>query len=438
MEANPPTVFGAVDQTSATRLALTIALSIAIFCASAVGASKLYPGYHIGYDPGALASAAAVVAVFAPVFLLFVLAEFSFGYLIGFYLAAMVVGYLWLSFFTLRSYDLEMARISAAVSGIVFLLPVLFVSSPLPRIGDLSIRSFDRLLVVLFLVCLATLALAATYNFTLVSLGDASNVRTDPFPPIVKYLIGITSSSLLPFLFAYCVARRAFWQAGAIVVLMLCYYPVAVSKTAFFAPIWVIVMSVLFRIVGARMAVVLSLLLPISAGVLLFFLIGGSGVISRAASAYFFNVNFRVLAVPSLALDLYYEFFSRHELTHFCQIRVLKRIIDCPYQEQLGIVMQNYFPEGGTYNGSLFATEGIASVGWLYAPITIFLCGFVIALGNRASAGLPASFVLVSGAVFAHLLLNIPLSTVLLSHGGAFLFMLWYLMPRDALPASSG
>ena len=41
----------------------------------------------------------------------------------------------------------------------------------------------------------------------------------------------------------------------------------------------------------------------------------------------------------------------------------------------------------------------------------------VIALGNRVSAGLPAGFILVSGAVLVQILLNVPLTITLLSHG---------------------
>ncbi|MET3908988.1 hypothetical protein ABID59_003334 [Bradyrhizobium sp. S3.3.6] len=419
-------------------LAVLIALSIAVFCASAVNVSKLYVGYQIGYDSRALTPALVTVAMFAPVFLLFVVAEFSLGYFVGFYFCSMVLGYLWLTFFTLRTYDHEMARLSAAVSAIVFLLPALFVRSPLPQIRKLSVKSFDRLLLVAFLVCAATVAVGAAYNFRFVSPDDASSLRTDALPTSVNYLIGITSGSLLPFLFAYCVARNAFWRAGAVVVLMLLYYPIAVSKMTFFAPAWLIVLVALARFLETRVVAVLSLLLPIVAGVLLFTFLGGSGPVVRFAGAYHLIVNFRLFAVPSLALDLYNEFFAKHELTYFCQINVLKHVIGCPYQDQLGVVMLKYFPGGGTYNASLFTTEGIASVGVLYAPITVFLCGVVIAFGNRASAGLPPSFILVSSGMLAQNLLNVPLSTVLLTHGGALLFLLWYLMPRDALPAGNG
>ncbi|MET4801634.1 hypothetical protein [Bradyrhizobium sp. LB11.1] len=419
-------------------LTVLIALSIAVFCASAVSVSKLYPGYHIAYDAHALTPALVTVALFAPVFLVFVVAEFSLGYFVGFYFCSMVLGYLWLTFFSLRTYDHETARLSAVISMIVFLLPALFVRSPLPEMGKLSVKTFDRLLLVVFLVCAATVAVGAAYNFRFVSPDDASTLRTDALPTYVNYLVGITSGSLLPFLFAYCVARKAFWRAGAVVLLMLLYYPVAVSKMAFFAPAWLIVLAVLARFLETRVVVVLSLLLPIMAGVLLFTFFDGNGPVIRFAAAYHVIVNFRLLAVPSLALDLYNEFFASHELTHFCQIKVLKLLIGCSYQDQLGVVMLKYFPGGGTYNASLFATEGIASVGVLYAPITVFFCGVVIAFGNRASAGLPPSLVLVSGAMLLQNLLNVPLSTALLTHGGALLFLLWYLTPRETPSAGAG
>jgi hypothetical protein len=241
----------------------------------------------------------------------------------------------------------------------------------------------------------------------------------------------MTLSSLLPFLFAYLVERSAYWLAGAVVMLMLLYYPIAVSKTAFFAPAWLMVMLALSRLFGARLAVVLSLLLPTLVGLAFFSLFGRDGRLVQIAYDIFFDVNLRMAAVPSLAMDLYNDFFSKHELTYFCQIGVLRTMTRCPYDEQLSVVMLKYFPVGGAYNASLFATEGIASVGTVFAPISVFVCGLVIALGNRVSSGLPGSFILVSSAVLAQFLLNVPLSTALVTYGGALLFLLWHLTPRE-------
>jgi hypothetical protein len=409
-------------------LTLSLALYVAISCVSCIAVSELYTAYHIEYNPTALSSAAMAVALFAPVFLLFVLAEFSFGYLVGFYLSSVSIGYLWLSFFSYHSYDREPARISAAVSAIAFLLPVLFVTSPLPRLWRISVKSFDRFMLILLLASLATGALGVTYNFTIVSPGQASNFRTDSLPSALRYLMVTSSSTVLPFLFAYSMARKQLWRAAGLSLVMLLYYPIAVSKTAFFTPAWLVMIWFLSRLVGARLAVVLSLLLPVAVGVGMYFL----GIDSGASpTSFFFNANFRMLAVPSLALDLYNEFFSTHEPTHFCQIGIIRQIFGCQYRDQLAVVMLHYFPGGGTYNASLLATEGIASVGRTLAPLSAFVCGLVIAAGNRASAGLPKSFVLISGAVLAQVLLTVPLSIVLVTHGGALMFLLWYVTPRE-------
>jgi hypothetical protein len=65
-------------------------------------------------------------------------------------------------------------------------------------------------------------------------------------------------------------------------------------------------------------------------------------------------------------MDVYNDFFSRRDLSHFCQVSVLKRIMGCSYQDQLSIVMMKTY-ELGNFNASLFSTEGIASVGQVRA-----------------------------------------------------------------------
>jgi hypothetical protein len=411
-------------------MALLILCYVPICCLSCIYATQLFPAYRMAYDPARLFDAGLAVAAFAPVLLLFTFARFSFGYFVGFYFSSMFAGYLWLSFFSDYTYDHRTALLSAVASAVVFLLAALFITSPVRQIGTMSLRTFDRLLTLMLLFCLATVAVGASYNFRIVNPGDVSNLRVDSFPTIVNYLIGITSTSLLPFLFACFLARRNFWRAGAVLILLLFYYPVAMSKVAFFAPVWLVAMASLSRIAGAKVTVILSVLVPALVGVVLIFLFN-EPALSEIAIPYFKIVNFRMIAIPSLAMDLYNDFFSKHELTHFCQIWFLKPIISCPYRHPLSIVMFNNYPFGGNFNASLFATEGIASVGLLLAPVSALACGLVVALGNRLSAGLPPSFILVSGAILAQIMLNVPLTTVLLSHGAGLLFLLWYITPRS-------
>jgi hypothetical protein len=59
----------------------------------------------------------------------------------------------------------------------------------------------------------------------------------------------------------------------------------------------------------------------------------------------------------------------------------------------------------GNMNASLFATEGIASVGPWLGPIIVFACGLVIALASRLLAGLPPRFILLSSGILLQVFL---------------------------------
>jgi hypothetical protein len=72
-------------------------------------------------------------------------------------------------------------------------------------------------------------------------------------------------------------------------------------------------------------------------------------------------------------------------------------------------------------------------VGLYLAPLAALASGLVLALGNGASAGLPSRFVLVSAGVLPQVLLNVPLTVALLTHGTMLLFLLWHVMPRSYL-----
>jgi hypothetical protein len=396
------------------RLAFLIGFHIVVCCVSLIYISNYkYPmgfapqPFHIFYDPAQLFHASIVVAAFALVASFFVLADFSFGYLVGFFFFTMILGYLWLNCFTDLNYDHRLAGLSAAASAVAFLLTSILI------------------------LCIATIAIGAIYNFRIVALENIYDYREKlDTPAFVRYLVTIISNALLPFAFAGFVAIKARWRAAAVLGLLLFFYPITLSKTAFFAPFWLIAVLVLSKIFEARITVILLLLGPMLAGLAM------SALLAARAAFYFSTVNFRMIAIPSVAMDVYNDFFSRHELTHFCQISILKQIMPCPYQEQLSIVMQQAY-RLGNFNASLFATEGIASVGSFYAPLTVLVCGFVFALGNRLSAGLPSSFILISGALFPQTLLNVPLTTALLTHGAGFLFLLWYITPRAMFDADN-
>src|SRR5882762_8898162 len=109
-------------------LAFLICLHVVICCLSLFYVAQFkHPdpvnpaAFHIFYDPARLYSAVIVVAAFAVVAILFAFADFSFGYLAGFYFYTMTLGYLWLNSFSDLAYNHQLAGFSAAASTVAFL-----------------------------------------------------------------------------------------------------------------------------------------------------------------------------------------------------------------------------------------------------------------------------------------------------------------------------
>ncbi|WP_233443145.1 hypothetical protein [Bradyrhizobium brasilense] len=412
------------------RVAALAFLCAAATCASLACAARIYPEYHIRFQLDDFPWASAIVATFTIIGILFAYAEFSFGYFVGFYFFIMIAGYLWLNQFSAFTYNHLLSGFSAAVSALAFIAPALFIKTPLPQRYTLSPLAADRLISTILVLGIGVISIGAQYNFKIVSMEQIYDYRNAlNMPKLLNYMIGITSGALLPFSFACCIELRKYCRATLALLLLLAFYPITLSKVSLLTSAWLIAMLLFSKLLELRTAVIVSLLGPLVAGILFYALAKYNWVSLEAARSYFALVNFRMVAIPSLAMDYYNDFFFRNDLTHFCQISALKPLMPCPYHEQISVVIYNAFPTGGNFNASLFATEGIASVGAPFAPITAFVCGLVIALANRASAHLPRRLVLVSGAVLVQLLLNVPFTTVLLTHGAILLFLLWYVTP---------
>ncbi|WP_128932690.1 hypothetical protein [Bradyrhizobium zhanjiangense] len=423
----------AIAGKTSTRVSLGVLIGFHIVacCVSLAYLSRGYGSYHIYYDPALLHVAIATIASFAILSYLFLLAPFSFGYFLGFYFYTMIVGYLWLNCFSRFEYNHWLSGVSAVGSTIAFLVPSLFVTSPVQRRFTIGEAIFQRAPTIILALGAITILIAASYSFKIVSLDEMYDFRKKiNIPSPLIYCIGVTSNALLPFAFACFVERRNYWRAGLTLVLLLLFYPITLNKIAFFTPTWLLVMAVLTRLLDCRITVVVSLFVPLVVGVVLY------AVLGMRDTRYLDIVNLRMIATPSNAMDIYNDFFFNHPLTSFCQVTFIKALVPCPYAGQLGEVMQEAYALGN-FNASLFATEGIASVGPLLAPIPVFVCGLVIALANRFSSGLPPRFIFISGSIFPQILLNVPLTTTLLSHGAAVLFLLWYLTPRSLFASQS-
>jgi hypothetical protein len=398
---------------------------LAMLCISLIAvAGDVIPAHQIRFDADNLPFAALSVLALGCFVILFASARFSIGFVASFYLFAVTGGYLWLSFFTPLHYDHTTARVSVVMSFAAFALPALFITEPLSTATFLTHRQMDLVSLALVFICAFVAVYASQFNFHLVALIDADPLRnTLTFSSWVNYAINISVGTLLPFCYAWFVSRRRYAVASIAIAILLAFYPIMLNKTALLAPFWLIALTVLLKLVSVRSAVILSLLLPLILG------LAAKVIDPHPPELLFRLINFRMLAIPASGIDHYLHFFSTHPLTHFCQISIIGKIFGCSLPDQLGIVMAKEYALGN-YNASLLATEGIASVGVYLAPLSTLLCGFVVALCNMASARLEPAFVFLSGSILAQVLTNAPLSTMLLTHGGFLMFVLWFIAPR--------
>lgn len=392
-------------------------LSIAsmIACGHAFPAMHFWRSDHISMH--AIAGTA-IMLMFIPVF---VATRFSFGYIAAFALMSTVFGFVWLSFFSAFDYPHAVARWAMIAALAAAIVPLMFQNIPLWR-PELSETAITRITLLLLGACFAVLIAGICYGVNLGNpYGAARNAVVRPLP--LNYLTGIVIGAVLPYLFAHFATRGQWLAAGGVLLFALGFYPVVNNKTVLLLPVWLPFLFWLFGRFNPRLATILAFAIPMMIGLAAFFVL-----VADKNYVVFSAINLRFIATPSLALDHYADFFAHRTLTRFCQISVVRHLSGCPYGE-LGPTLAAIYQDGN-FNASFLATEGIASVGLALAPVSALVCGLVLSVGSMASRHLAPRFVAVSSGMAIPAIMNVPLTTSLLSNGIALLFMLWWLTPE--------
>ena len=410
---------------SAGGLALLLAIFLAVNCISLAAVERSVRIEHRQvFD--ALVGTLLTVGLIP----LFVVARFSFGYLVGISFYGLIAGFVWITYFSDLGYDHDQARLSAVASLLMVLLPLLFQTvAPQRQRIVLSPRTMNRFLILALCFSVVVLAWNGSYGFAFVGILEAEQVRNSFVrPAVLNYITGSLIGAVLPFAFAYFTWRRHYYMGAASIILILLFYPVLLNKTVVFAAAWLPFLFFMFRTFDPRRATVLSLLVPMGFCLVFYALAPEGGPVGRLAKDLFGYANIRMFAIPSIAMNYYSEFFANNQLTEFCQINVVRAVIGCPYAKPLGLVLSDRYGLGNL-NASLFSTEGIASVGPVWAPISAFVCGLIISVGNSVSARLPPPLIAASAGLVVQALLNVPLSTSFLSNGFLVLLLLWHVTP---------
>lgn len=394
--------------------------------ASLIACGQAFPAMHVwrsDITARAILGTATMV-VFIPAF---VAGRFSFGYLVSFALLSAVFGFVWLSYFSAFDYPHATARWAMIAALAAAITPLMFQNIALWR-PDLSEAAIGRVALLLLVSSFAVLIGDISYGTSFGNpYGAARNAVSRPL--LLNYLTGIMIGAVLPYLFAHFASRRRWMPAAGVLLFALGFYPVVNNKTVLLLPVWLPFLFWLFGRFTPRLATVLAFLIPMTIGLAAFFVL-----VADKDYVLFSAINLRFVAIPSLALDQYADFFAHRELTRFCQITVLRHLTVCPYGE-LGPTLGAIYRDGN-FNASFLATEGIASVGLALAPVSALVCGLVLSVGAMVSRHLSPRFIAVSSGIAVQAIMNVPLTTGLLSNGIALLFLLWWLTPDWQAEAS--
>ncbi|MCK1639598.1 hypothetical protein IVA95_18750 [Bradyrhizobium sp. 157] len=278
-------------------IALLVWAYLVVLCTSlALASLATRLAFHISYDGQHLVPAILSVAALSCFAFLLARCEFSFGYFASFYFLTVIGGYLWLSYFTPLEYDQNTSRWSAAASFLAFALPAILITRSPIRMPALTTSQMDRLAIGLLAATALLLAYGAYYG------------PQPRFPKWMNYALSISAGALVPFAYAWFTFRKTFILASAALLVSAAFYPITLTKTALLCPVWLIFLTLLLRVCRPRIAVVLSLFIPLFVGVLTF------GLEPPDRKIIFGVINIRMLAIPASALDHYYHFFRRMPL----------------------------------------------------------------------------------------------------------------------------
>ena len=138
----------------------------------------------------------------------------------------------------------------------------------------------------------------------------------------------------------------------------------------------------------------------------------------------------RVLGAGGWTISTYYDYFSNNGFTFYTHIGPINALTSAyPYGEySLGQTIGLYYSGSSdvNYNANFWASDGFAAMGVLGIPVVTAVMVAVFYAINRIASGYSPRFVELWLSGFWLALLNVPLTTALLSGGGGLtLFLLW-------------
>lgn len=135
----------------------------------------------------------------------------------------------------------------------------------------------------------------------------------------------------------------------------------------------------------------------------------------------------RIFSICPLVFIQFYEFFHYNDFTFFSHVTLINKIVPYPYEHDLGKVIGNYHYGGGiNTNGGFWATDGIASMGYVGLLLISFMCSILFYVFDSIVDKYPLKFVFISLLFLSINFMNISIFTTILSGGFLLLFIFYY------------
>ena len=319
-------------------------------------------------------------------------------------------------------------------------MALFFLASRMGAVSGITKQPVDgRLNLIILLFAGVALVLLVATNFQhmrLVSFADVYDLRLDASEQqsigAVQYLNSWLSYCFLPFFIARGIISRH-WKSLAIGMTgCLLVYLSSGAKSVILMPL---IMLMIWFVLKARTHFLFLLLSGTAAATILVLFFPDDSALSWGKSV----LLMRTFATGGWTVSLYYEYFSANGYTYYSHIRFVDMVTQAyPYGERsLGqmIGIEYSGSDLANFNANFWASDGFAAMGlWGIPVVTAILCGFLV-LVNRVSSYFDSEFISLWMSGFWLALLNVPLSTAILSGGGGVIVVLLWIS-RLQLPKS--
>lgn len=332
----------------------------------------------------------------------------------------------------------ELLLVEASLTASMSLIMAFSAAGWRPTSQPISPSRLKPIMAVLMAISLTLLVWTYRDHMRFVGFADVYDLRFETNEldtgPVVDYFISWLSYCFLPFYLARGIMNKRMRDVLlAIIAAVLIYMSTGAKSMILMPPI----MLIMHALMQAR-----EKILPVLLAVLTFALYIVTDVLSDEGIGLWVKFVFllRTLCAGGWANFVYYDYFTQTGLTYYSHIGIVNTLTGAyPYGKySLGqtIGIQYNGTDLANYNANFWASDGFAALGLAGIPLVTVavLCMFYAI--NRISSRYSPRFVALWLSGFWLGLLNLPLSTALVSAGGALtMLLLWftaYRTPRSA------